>query len=155
MLNIYRAAQCRGASERAVTAIEQALEYAKRVPVFPYRWDGGLRLRKTPLIRNGFKGACHDPTTIREWWTRWPQALIGMPTGEISGLVILDVDVKRPEANGFDSLEDLGHSILTETPIAHTKSGGLHIYFRCPNETCETAPAASAPVSTSAPMAAT
>lgn len=46
---------------------------------------------------------------------------------------MLDVDVKRPEANGFDSLEDLGHSILPETPMAHTASGGLHVYFRCPD----------------------
>jgi hypothetical protein len=37
---------------------------------------------------------------------------------------VLDVDVKRAEANGFDSLEDLGHSILPETPMAHTESGG-------------------------------
>jgi hypothetical protein len=115
-----------------VTPLEQALEYAKRVPVFPCRWDGGPRLRKTPLTRNGFKDASRDPTTTRESWTRWPQALIGMPTGGISGLVVLDVDVKRPEANGFDSLEDFGRSIATETPIAHTESGGLHIYFQCP-----------------------
>ena len=115
-----------------MTPLEQALEYAKRVPVFPCRWDGGPRLRKTPLTRNGFKDASRDPSTTRQSWTRWPQALIGMPTGEISGLVVLDVDVKRSEANGFDSLEDLGRSILTEPPIAHTESGGLHIYFRCP-----------------------
>ena len=82
--------------------LEQAVEYAKRVPVFPRRWDGGPRLRKTPLARNGFKDASCDPTTNREAWTRWPHALIGMPTGEVSGLVVLDVDVKRPEANGFD-----------------------------------------------------
>jgi Bifunctional DNA primase/polymerase, N-terminal len=117
-----------------MTSLEQALKYTNRVPVFPCRCDGGPRLRKTPLTRNGFKDASCDPTMIREWWTRWPHALIGMPTGEITGLVVLDVDVKRPDANGFDSLEDLGRSIPIETPMAHTESGGLHIYFRCPQQ---------------------
>jgi hypothetical protein len=55
------------------------------------------------------------------------------PTGEISGFVVLDVDVKNPEADGFDSLKCLGRSILPETPLAHTASGGVHAYFRCPD----------------------
>jgi hypothetical protein len=118
-----------------MTPLDQALAYTEKGwPVFPCRWDGGPRLRKTPLTRNGFKDAFRDPVAIRRWWARWPDALIGMPTGKASGFVVLDVDVKRPEANGFDSLEDLGHSILPETPMAHTESGGLHVYFRCPEQ---------------------
>jgi hypothetical protein len=117
-----------------MTPLEQALEYARRGwPVFPCRWDGGPRLRKTPLTQNGFKSASSDPETIRRWWLRWPAALIGVPTGAISGIVVLDIDVKRPKANGFDTLEDLGHP-LPETPMAHTESGGLHVYCQCPNE---------------------
>jgi Bifunctional DNA primase/polymerase, N-terminal len=117
-----------------VTPLDQALEYVLRGwAVFPCRWDGGPRLRKTPLTRNGFKDASRDQKTVYQWWVRWPTALIGLPTGEVSGVVVLDVDVKRSQANGFDSLEDLGHSILPETPMAHTESGGLHVYFRCPD----------------------
>jgi hypothetical protein len=116
-----------------MTPLDQALEYALRGwPVFPCRWDGGPRLRKTPLTRNGFKDASRDPKAVHQWWTRWPVALIGLPTGEASGVVALDIDVKRSDANGFDSLEDLGHSILPETPMAHTESGGVHLHFRCP-----------------------
>jgi hypothetical protein len=116
-----------------VTPLDQALEYVGRGwPVFPCRWDGGPRLRKTPLTRNGFKDAARDSEAVHQWWTRWPRALIGLPTGEASGVVALDIDVKRPEANGFDSLEDLGHSILPETPMVHTESGGIHLHFRCP-----------------------
>jgi len=116
-----------------MTPLDQALVYTTSGwPVFPCRWDGGPRLRKTPLTRNGFKDASRDPQIVTAWWARWPQALIGLPTGEISGLGVLDIDVKRPEANGFDSLADLGRSILPETPMAHTESGGLHIYFRRP-----------------------
>jgi hypothetical protein len=109
-------------------------EYITRmIPLFPCRSDGGPRLRKTPLTPNGFKDASIDTEVVRHWEQRYPPCLWGMPTGTASGFVVLDIDVKRPEANGFDSLEDLGHSILPETPLVHTASGGVHIYFRCPN----------------------
>jgi hypothetical protein len=115
-----------------MTPLDQALAYVERGwLVFPCRWDGGPRLRKTPLTRNGFKDASREPKAARLWWARWPAALIGLPTGEASGVVALDIDVKRSEANGFDSLEDLGH-ILPETPMVHTESGGIHLHFRCP-----------------------
>jgi Bifunctional DNA primase/polymerase, N-terminal len=42
---------------------------------------------------------------------------------------VLDVDVKDPTRNGFDSLAELGLVPLPDTPLVHTQSGGLHIYF--------------------------
>ena len=36
------------------------------------------------------KNASADPETIREWWEEWPEANIGIVTGE--GLVVVDVD---------------------------------------------------------------
>jgi hypothetical protein len=70
-----------------------------------------------------------DPATITGWWNRWPEALIGLPTGRTSGFIVLDIDVKDDRANGYDTLDDLGHSILPDTWLVHTASGGLHIYF--------------------------
>jgi Bifunctional DNA primase/polymerase, N-terminal len=100
-------------------------------PVFPCRnKEPG---RKHPLTSRGFYDASTDSSVVTRWWTQWPEALIGMPTGPASGLVVLDVDVKDPRANGFDSLEDLGRQ-LPETPMAHTASGGLHAYFRNPTD---------------------
>lgn len=101
-----------------------ALGYADRGwPVFP------CKRNKRPLTEHGFKDASRDPAVIEAWWRRWPEALIGVPTGKASGLVILDIDVKDDRANGFDSLADLGRSILPDTPLVHTRSGGLHVYF--------------------------
>jgi hypothetical protein len=65
---------------------------------------------------------------IKEWWRQRPEALIGTPTGRISGRVVLDIDAKSDRANGFDSLENLG-ILLPATPMVHTPSGGLHAYF--------------------------
>jgi hypothetical protein len=102
------------------------LEYAETVPVFPCRKNEPGR--KRPHTGRGFHDASRDPAVIRAWRRQWPDALIGMPTGRVSGRWVLDIDVKRPEANGFDTLENLGH-VLPATPMAHTASGGLHVYF--------------------------
>ena len=111
---------------------ETALSYAARGwLVFPCHPDPGPD-HKRPYSKNGFHDASADPSVITEWWSRWPQALIGVPTGEAIGAVVLDIDVKRPEANGYDTLDDLGFGILPDTPMVHTTSGGLHCYFKIP-----------------------
>jgi Bifunctional DNA primase/polymerase, N-terminal len=113
-----------------MSPLDQAIEYAEhdKVPVFPCIAAGPRR--KRPHTPHGFHDASRDPAILAAWWRRlWPDALIGMPTGKVSGRWVLDIDVKRPAANGFDSLEDLGHSILPGTPMSHTTGRGLHVYF--------------------------
>src|SRR6266542_2253025 len=96
-------------------------------PVLPSPDAGPMH--KRPRTPRGFHDATTAPAVIRAWWLRWQDALISAPTGRASGWIVLDIDVKRPETNGFDTLDDLGHSILPETPMVHTPSGGLHTYF--------------------------
>jgi putative DNA primase/helicase len=107
-------------------AAAAALAYCRRGwPVFPCRRDN-----KRPLVCGGFHAATTDEVPVTQWWERWPRALIGVPTGrDGAGFVVLDIDVKRPDENGFDTLAELGHAILAETPMVHTASGGLHVYF--------------------------
>jgi hypothetical protein len=115
-----------------MTARDAALAYgARRWPVFPCHWQG--ERRKRPLIQGGFHAATTGETLIREWWHRWPDSLVGVSTGRAIGVVVLDIDVKDNRANGFDTLDALGFSVLPETPIVHTASGGLHLYFSVPN----------------------
>jgi putative DNA primase/helicase len=115
-----------------VTPLSAALAYGRRGwPVFPCQWQG--KGRKRPLTPHGLHDATTDAAVIIAWWSRWPDALIGMPTGRASVCVVLDIDVKRDDANGFDSLEDLGHSVLPQTPMAHTATGGLHLHFAVPD----------------------
>ncbi len=111
-----------------MTALAEALAYAAGgLPVFPCRSSGPKR--KDPLTAHGFHDASCDPSIISSWWARWPTALIGMPTGPVSGRNVLDIDVKHAHANGFDSLAELGWAILPVTPVVHTASGGLHLHF--------------------------
>jgi hypothetical protein len=111
-----------------MTPLDAALHYAERGwPVFPCHSKGAFR--KRPHTPRGFHDATTDALIISAWWRRWPDALIGTPTGKTIGAVVLDIDTKDDRANGFDSLEDLGHSRLPETPMVHTASDGLHVYF--------------------------
>jgi hypothetical protein len=109
-----------------MTSVAAARRYAEHdFRVFPC--DSHEPRRKCPLTRNGFLDATTDPSQIEEWWRRWPDALVGTPTGHKS--VVLDIDVKRPDANGFDTLADLGFAILPDSPMASTSSGGMHVHF--------------------------
>jgi len=109
----------------SVTLSEAALWYAFRgIPVFPCRPRG-----KEPLIEGGFHAATTDEGRIREWWRRWPEANIGVPTGAVTGWLVLDIDPR----NGGD--ETLGawlakYGCWPATCEATTGGGGRHILFR-------------------------
>jgi Bifunctional DNA primase/polymerase, N-terminal len=111
--------------------LDDALAYARERgwPIFPTRLvprsDGTLD--KVPCVKWG-KGASRDSAIIREWWRRWPDAAVSIPTGEPSGIIVLDIDCKKGR-NGFDTLADLGKAILPDTPMSHTPSGGVHVFF--------------------------
>ncbi|MDP9485399.1 MAG: bifunctional DNA primase/polymerase, partial [Actinomycetota bacterium] len=104
-----------------------ALKYAEREkPVFPLRPGG-----KEPLTRRGFKDATTDPDQIRRWWKRWPEANIGIPTGERSGLLVLDHDAYKPEAISREDLERK-HGPIPKTLTVGTGRGGFQYLFLYP-----------------------
>ena len=86
---------------------------------------------KHPRTLRGLRDATRDPVKIREWWTRWPDANIGIVTGADSGLMVLDVD---PRSGGNVTLDDLEakQGPLPKTIEAQTGGGGRHIFFKHP-----------------------
>ncbi|HOX23324.1 MAG TPA: bifunctional DNA primase/polymerase, partial [Elusimicrobiales bacterium] len=78
---------------------------------------------KRPMTKNGFKDATKSREAVKQWWTENPTANIGLATGEVSGLVVVDIDVKKG-AKGMESLESL--TGMTPTLTVRTPSGGLH-----------------------------
>lgn len=84
---------------------------------------------------NGFKDATTDPTTIRDWWARYPTAIVGMPTGARTGVFVVDIDVKAGKV-GEDTLAQIIEAFgpLPETIEAITASGGRHLYFKHPRD---------------------
>jgi Bifunctional DNA primase/polymerase, N-terminal len=89
------------------------------IPVFPCRND------KRPFLTGGFKDATSDAAVIRQWWGRWPDALIGVPTG--NKFVVIDLDLQHVEAQQW--LTDNRERVPT-TRVHRTRSGGLHFLFK-------------------------
>lgn len=79
---------------------------------------------------HGCLDATRDPERVRAWWAARPQSNIGLATGGISALWVLDVDM-HDSKRGLQSLHDLqtSHGELPPTRVAFTPSGGLHYYF--------------------------
>ena len=69
---------------------------------------------------NGCKDATSDEAQIGEWWTRFPDANIGIATG--GGLVVVDID--SPEAMAACSGRGLPATVVAAT------GRGWHYYYR-------------------------
>lgn len=85
---------------------------------------------KAPLVTGWQKNACNDPDQIEKWWNRWPEAMIGVATGKINKIVVLDVDVKN-DVDGFQTIDTKGF-FMSPGYSVDTPSGGAHFYFRLP-----------------------
>ncbi|MDP3767335.1 MAG: bifunctional DNA primase/polymerase, partial [Dehalococcoidia bacterium] len=102
-----------------------ALKYAKDGwPVFPCSPND-----KTPLTIRGFKDASRSALDINRMWRRRPDAMVGLPTGEASGVFVLDLD--RDEAKGLDGETEIARlGALPPTVSQRTPRGGRHLFFR-------------------------
>ncbi len=111
-----------------------AIRYANAgIPVFPCLLKAeGDKKPKSPHTGHGFKDASVGLEQIRCWWANHPNATIGIPTGQPSGLVVMDID---PRHGGDHSLQGLidEHGSLPETLTAITGGGGTHYYFKYPS----------------------
>jgi len=98
----------------------EALTLARQgLPVFPCRAD-----TKAPFTAHGFMDATTDPDLIREWWTRWPDALIGVPSG--INFVVLDVDCGKH----VTAMQWYGRANFPLTRTHITRSNGRHLLFK-------------------------
>jgi hypothetical protein len=128
--------------------LKAALAYAQRgwlvVPlhnpkqgVCSCRKQGCSSPGKHPRTEHGLKDGTKDARQIEQWFARWPDANVGILTGQASGLVVLDVDGE----DGKASLQALtaAHAPLPKTLCVKTgragsdgKRKGCHYYFRAP-----------------------
>ncbi len=121
-----------------MTAIlDAAIEYAttNNWSVFPAP-PGTKKSYKSARHSGGSKwGMTRDAAAIREDWTRWPEANVGIPTGAVNGFFVIEADT--PVGHGVDGiasmqgLQDL-HGRLPSTRMAMSPSGSTHWYFRHP-----------------------
>jgi uncharacterized protein (DUF927 family) len=85
------------------------------------------------LQSSGVKSATIEESNIRRLWQMWPDANVGVATGEPAGFVVVDVD---PRHGGYESIERLQEQYggLPQTLTALTGGGGQHLLFAQPNQ---------------------
>ena len=96
------------------------------MPVFP------VNESKQPLTKRGFKDASADPQQVKRWAKKHPAANIAFPTGQSTGIVVVDLDVKNG-INGIANFKKLCKELGISIPPTYTlrtPSGGKHFYFK-------------------------
>ena len=108
--------------------LEAAIEYLNRGwSVVP----AGERTKR-PIIRwQRFQHQLPTVAQLEGWYERWPNANLAVVTGEISGVVVVDVDPKHGGTESLAALE-ARHGALPDTIESITGGGGRHIYFTHP-----------------------
>lgn len=111
-------------------ALNEALILVQRsLPCFPCRRD------KSPATPRGFKDATRDAVFIESLWRAYPGLLVGVPTGEVSGFDVLDIDVRGDGCRWFSA----HRARLLPTRAHRTRSGGVHLLFEhAPGLRCST-----------------
>jgi hypothetical protein len=121
--------------------LEAALQYGEHglgehgLYLFPAP-PGAKCSYKSALRSGGIRwGATRDADVIRQDFTRWPCARIGIPTGVENGIVVVETDTV--EGHGVDGAAALAqleaiYGPLPETLQAISPSGSVHRYLKHP-----------------------
>lgn len=102
--------------------LRAALAYAAHGwAVFPLRPG-----QKTPACEHGCKDATTDEAQVRAWWRECSSYGVGLATGSVSGICVVDLDGEPLEL--MRAL--LRRGPLPRTMATRTGSGGMHLIYR-------------------------
>lgn len=89
------------------------------------------RPSKHPIPKQGVKQATKDKTRIEAWWNEYPEANVAIATGEVSGLILIDIDIANGKAGDVSITTACGdHGGVPRTLTARSGSGGPHYWYR-------------------------
>ena len=88
---------------------------------------------KIPAISGWQQKASCDYSQIEEWMKQYPGCNWGMPTGEINGLIVIDIDTHG--GDGINSLREWckENGKFPFTLCQKTPTGGYHLIYRSNN----------------------
>lgn len=89
--------------------------------------------QKAPPLTGWQALATTNPATVENWWTKRPPANVGIATGAVSGIVIIDIDGGGAGDYSLAALQD-EHGTLPETCEQFT-GHGRQLFFRHPGGT--------------------
>lgn len=116
-------------------ALEAVLE--REWPVFPCLNNPGHPDHKKPLTLHGHKDASKFTLKVNAWWTKWPDALIGVPMGKQTGMFCVDLDRKKGGSDGVATWKKLvaAHGgTAPKTMTIETPSTGQHKFYKYPQD---------------------
>jgi hypothetical protein len=125
-------------SSHPASRLDAALAYAaeRGWEIFPADSDGKKKSHKAGKNSNGKNwGMTKDPDEIKSDFKKWPRANIGIPTGAVNRIWVLEADTKEGhDVDGIAALRELEakHGPLPETLMAESPSGSIHYYFKWP-----------------------
>lgn len=86
---------------------------------------------KHPRVARGLKEASRDLAKIEAWFGEdAPPANIGVVTGEISGITVIDIDIGEGKFGAESWAEAIKDHGEPQTLMAETGSGGMHVVFK-------------------------
>ena len=131
------AAAC-DAYEKSARMLDAALAYAAHgYPVFPLSFTSKVPIPRRDPDPTGkhpdgipgtgsFYKATTDPRIIRRWWLIHPEALIGLPMGERSGVWALDIDTAEDHADGVAAWNEIVAQHTRTRRVKESRRGGDH-----------------------------
>jgi hypothetical protein len=134
-------------AETQATKLDWALTYAsagyRALPIHTIRNGacscGGIGCTRgnhlvASLVPNGLSDATIDVQIITAWWSKMPEANIGLATGKQSNLVVLIVG--RPEGEARLTALERKFGSLPQTAVVK-KGNGRHLHFAYPRGATE------------------
>jgi hypothetical protein len=131
--------QHHGAADLGAAALAYAAQGFRVLPLhYPAGAEGGeangvccscgqrscSSIGKHPLTPHGLTDATHDPAQLGWWWRRWPQANIGLVTGELADVLDVDGLAGRAALRQWAAT----HGLRLDGPLART-GNGWHYYL--------------------------
>ncbi len=111
------------------STLDMALQYAnKGLNVIPIAYGD-----KRPILSNWTQECSIQPKKIISWFEN-KQSNIGIVTGRISNIIVIDIDTKG-NLDGRQSIAEKEAELdcyLPPTVTAKTQSGGLHLFYKYP-----------------------
>ena len=111
-----------------MSQLDVALEYLLKYGFSVVPWK---KNKKGSLINTykEFQGRLPTEAEVREWWTKWPDAMIGVVTGPVSDLMALDFDWYKLKEKEKAPLKELVPDSIPG-PICISPEGGYHKLFK-------------------------
>uniref|UniRef100_A0A6M3LU46 Putative bifunctional DNA primase/polymerase n=1 Tax=viral metagenome TaxID=1070528 RepID=A0A6M3LU46_9ZZZZ len=112
--------------------LEAALHYAE-----DYKWSviplaAGTKIPLKDFVFEPFREKIATREQIETWWRENPKYNIGVITGKLSNLLVVDLDKYKDHYKEENALMHFGDDI--KTPIVETPRGGEHLYFNYPGQ---------------------